>query len=222
MKVHLIKERLEKYKAHLRSVDFMDSAYKWDAYRHFKDNWDVEALDFRSMFEKSFGSEKSLRLWKKENYFPKEMMLRFIDNDKEFVRVMFWDLLDESKDIEMRIDRFKLYCDEMLIRIQREDMKAADHFHGNYEMIFVYLCFIYPDRYCLYNFDAYRQFMVNVESKNVPRFHSPLQYVKMMKAVRKIMEGDEELTQIRSQVLAREELPADNVGIWVGDFLDIV
>jgi len=81
MKVQLIQQNLQEYKSYLKSLHSFDQSYLWQVMDGFIENWDIEELDFRQMFDRSFQSEDSLRLWKRENYFPKEMMLKLIDID---------------------------------------------------------------------------------------------------------------------------------------------
>ena len=50
-------------------------------------------------------------------------MLRFLEHDRESVRVMFKDLFNENKDIIMRMDRFRFHCDELLADLQQKHKK---------------------------------------------------------------------------------------------------
>ena len=117
MRSTIIQKYIRIYKSRLSRYDFR-ALYKWECLKNYHDHWDIEARDFYQMFDKSFSSQISNRLWSKDQYYPKKMMLAFIQKDKEFVRFMFRDLLNEKKDLPMRMDRFRFYCDEMLAEIK--------------------------------------------------------------------------------------------------------
>ncbi|MPM70565.1 hypothetical protein SDC9_117520 [bioreactor metagenome] len=65
----------------------MDEKYKWEAVKHFQDNWDINATDFVSMLEAS--TAKTGNLLPASYYFSRAMIIRFAQADEEAVRAMF-------------------------------------------------------------------------------------------------------------------------------------
>lgn len=218
MKVHLIKERISEYVNALKKLEYFPEKYYWENHQNFQSSWDIEALDFDTMFDHSFSSKISLRLWKHENYFPKEIMRKFISHDKEFVRTIFRDLLNEEKDLNMRVNRFVLYCDELLMILQKKTSKAADHFHHDQKMIFNYLAFSYPEDYVLYDFEKFAKTMQLFQARNIPRMHDPELFTKMMKAIRLFLSKDESFLQLKNQFSDKEGIDLNELSFWVYDF----
>ena len=52
--------------------------------KDFHDNWDINADDFKTVYDKSFNSKDSNNLWANPHWFPKAVMLRFIDYKKKW------------------------------------------------------------------------------------------------------------------------------------------
>jgi len=113
MNLQKIKNYIAEYKLHLQNSRELENAFKWESLKSFQDNWDIDAADFGKMYDASFQNQTSRRLWKGDNFFPKEMMLKFIELSPDFVRNMFRDLFDEKKEVENRITRFQFCCDRL-------------------------------------------------------------------------------------------------------------
>ena len=222
MKVHLIKENLQEYCTYLKSLKSFDQSYLWEVQDNFIEKWNIEELDFRQMYDLSFQSDQSLRLWKRENYFPKEMMLKLIDIDRETMRSIFKDLLNEDKDLNLRVNRFIHHIDQMLQMLQRKDMKASTHFHGDLRIVFAYLAFCYPDKYPLYDGFNFSQYLIKVEARNVPKSHDPNIFKNLMKATRTIMQKDEDLLQVINDFNIEYRLNDDHINLWLSDFYNFV
>ncbi|MEL6924051.1 MAG: hypothetical protein AAFO94_08385, partial [Bacteroidota bacterium] len=114
MQVKLLQAYIKAYRHFLERDRDLTEVYRYETIWHFQEHWDLEAPDFGSMYTRCWKNSKTNRLWKREAWFPQEMMLKLIATDAEFVRRMFRDLFDESKAADMRISRFKFGCDEML------------------------------------------------------------------------------------------------------------
>jgi len=221
MKVHLIKQNLEEYCSYLKSLESFEQSYLWQIMDVFVENWDIEELDFRQMFDRSFQSDQSLRLWKRENYFPKEMMLKLIDVERETLRSIFKDLLNEDKDLNLRINRFIHHIDQMLQIVQRKDMKASTHYHADLRFVFAYLAFCYPEKYTLYDGFNFSQYLVKVEARNVPKSHDPNIFKNLMKATKTIMFKDVVLME-QIEIFKKEYDLSDHLNLWVSDFYNFV
>lgn len=147
MNLQKLNSAVQQYKAFLKSEPQHDPYWKWESLRIFSENWDIEALDFRSMYDRSLQNSRTRRLWKRENYEPKDMMLKFIHLNSEFVRYMFQDLFNENKEVDGRVDRFVFHCDELLREYKETHPLSIEnsHFHDdNYQMVSLYLAFRYP------------------------------------------------------------------------------
>jgi hypothetical protein len=197
MVLDILEKYKDKYKAFIKSADY-DELYKWESMKNFQDNWDIDANDFRSMYDRSFANEISSNLWASQFFYPKQTMLEFIKIDSERVRSMFKELYDEAVDIEKRIDRFVYNCDELLNEFQKINPNAKHHFHDRYRMISVYLCFRFPMQYSIYKYTEFKEFMEKVRAKTIPGTNEIARFFKVMKTIHGILAKDQELMKIHS------------------------
>lgn len=139
-----LKEALAEYKKVFVQKQWPEEKYKWEAVKCFQVNWDVNAGDFPQMLTKALS--KTANLLASVNNFPARMIEKFAEIVPEEVRAMFLELYDESKDVYVRIDRFKLKSGMLL---ERYGNGAGQHFQ-NENSITTYLWLRYPDRYYIY------------------------------------------------------------------------
>lgn len=146
-----LKEVLVEYKKNFVSHQWGEEKYKWEAVKHFQDNWDVNAGDFPDMLERSLA--KTYNLLTSKNTFPKGMIIQFANAAPEEVRSLFIMLFDESNDYYERIDEFKQRSSALL---EKYGDGAKQHYQ--YEnAITTYLWLRYPDRYYIYKLGEVRK-----------------------------------------------------------------
>lgn len=138
--------------------------YKWNAVQHFQQHWDINAPDFLEMFTQATDLTGNL-LTSKQN-FPRRMIQKFIMADAEFVRKMFLNLFDESKDLATRVDTFQSNAD--LLKEEHDDGTWLNHWQ-NANSISTYLWLRYPDQYYIYKYSEYRKVARELESDHIPK-----------------------------------------------------
>ena len=74
------------YKKDFRE-NWENERFKWVAVKHFQDNWDINAPDFRGMFKEA--TAKTSSLLTAMNNFPRQMVDFFAAADAEATRAMF-------------------------------------------------------------------------------------------------------------------------------------
>lgn len=93
-----LKKLVEEYKA-----DFKDyisrELYKWEAVKHFQDNWDLDAEDFPAMLSNSLSLNKTKNLLSSMNNFPRGMIVQFAERFPNDVRNLFSALYNETIDL---------------------------------------------------------------------------------------------------------------------------
>jgi len=202
MKVALIHEQADKFKTYLKKFQDDSTTYphihKYENYQNFLDKWDLDELDLNTMFDNSFSSQLSNRLWGGSMDSPKSMMLRFIELNKEFVRSMFRNLFDESKEVGMRMNRFRFHCDQLLMEIQQTDKKADRHYHEDYKMISLYLAFNHSESQCYFDYEPFNKTMQIIEAKKVPQHFELERYSKLSNGLFKLLSKDSELLELHS------------------------
>ena len=139
-------EVLAKYKQDFVSTQWGNEKFKWEAIKWFQDSWDVNAVDFAEMLNRSLG--KTYNLLTSVNNFPKGMIVGFAKAAPEEVRAMFINLFDENQDVYERMSTFK---QQSSVLLEKYGNGAAQHYqHEN--AISTYLWLRYPDKYYIYKF----------------------------------------------------------------------
>lgn len=194
MQLKKIQAAVSKYKTYLKSKNAYKNLHQWEALQHFQDNWDFDTDDFADMYDRSLQNSKTKRLWKREAYFPKEMMLHFIKLEPDYTRHMFHDLFNENKAIDTRVDRFIFYCDELLRLYKKANPNSIEnnHYH-DYGIISLYLSFRYPEKYGLYDFDQFQTCLQHLGAINIPQVHDLPRFFKLNKTLWTFMQKEKGL-----------------------------
>ena len=197
MQLKKLEAALVKFREFLPTKAAQERLYVWESQLLFQQNWDQDAADFSAMFDRSLDNSQTRRLWKRERFEPKRMMLLFLGEEPDFVRSMFIDLFNPDKSVENRVDRFVFYCDELLSRYKRNYPLSIEnnHYHQDYEMIALYLAFRYPEEYACYDAEAFRTTLALLSAPNVPVGHDLPRHFKVCKTIFTFMLKDEELME---------------------------
>lgn len=151
-----LKPILAGYKTYF-PIHWDDEKYKWEAIKHFQDNWDIETRNFGEMFK--VATDKTANLLASGYAYPRGMIINFAKADDEETRQMFRDLSDESKELEERVDAFKLAAEKL--RVKYDDGTWGKHYQ-NTNAISTYLWMMYPDKYYIYKYELYRDAAVEL------------------------------------------------------------
>ena len=139
-------ETLKKYKQDFVTSNWAKEKYKWQAVKHFQDNWNIDAIDFAGMLKKAL--LRTSNLLASLNNYPERMIREFAQVAPGEVRAMFIDLYDESKDVYERIEAFKSKSNELLLKYK----SAEDQHFQKENAITTYLWLRYPDKYTIYKY----------------------------------------------------------------------
>jgi 5-methylcytosine-specific restriction protein B len=200
LSLKIINQEIENYKQLIFSK-WSQEQYKWEALKNFQENWDIEAADFKAMYDKSLYSKVSSNLWANPHWFPKSVMLQFIEYDQERVRQMFADLYNENDNIDKRIDRFVSHCDKLREEIFAIDKSMKSHFHDGQRIVSLYLAFRFPDKYAIYKYTEFKTFMEIVRATNIPKTGEYERFFKVVRTLYAILIKDEELMRLYSALL---------------------
>ena len=135
---------VEEYKA-----DFKENIplelYKWEAVKHFQDNWDLDAEDFSAMLSRSLS--KTENLLASMNNYPRRMIKQFAQRFPQDVKSLFVALYDETINLKERIDAFIAGIEQ--IHKKWDGKEAKNHYH-TFNVVSTYLWLRYPDKYYIY------------------------------------------------------------------------
>ncbi|MFK7808861.1 MAG: hypothetical protein AB8F74_13740 [Saprospiraceae bacterium] len=204
------------YKTHIQKKKPNDFGPHWESMLHFQKSWDVDAPDLAAMYDSSLQNTQTKRIWKREAWEPKEMMIRFAQMQPEFLRKMFKDLFDETKDLNGRISRFKFGLDTLLLEYKERNPRRIDnnHYHDDSEMVHMYLSFRFPEKYCLFHYPEFRKLTELLMLQNPPSPFETDRFFKITKIWRTFLAKDPEVLKIHNKVFT----DIDVSGFLVFDF----
>ena len=177
-----------------------DEKYKWEAVKHFQDNWDIEAVNFGAMFKKA--TDKTFNLLASGYAYPRGMILNFADADDDAVREMFRNLYDESIDLTERMNAFMEKSEEL--RDKYNDGTWKQHYQ-NTNYISTYLWLMYPDKYYIYKYELFKKCAETLDDTYRPKGNGAVDNViggfKMYDEICEILKQDTELRQMLESAL---------------------
>ena len=177
-----------------------DEKYKWEAVKHFQDNWDIEAESFGTMFKKA--TDKTFNLLASGYAYPRGMILEFAKADDTAVREMFRRLFDESLDLSDRVTEFMNTAEEL--RNKYNDGTWKQHYQ-NTNYISTYLWLMYPDKYYIYKYELYRAVAKELDDSYLPKKNGAAETMvggfKMYDEICEILNRDAELRQMLESAL---------------------
>lgn len=151
-------EALEQYKQDFVSGRWDKEKYKWEAVKCFQNHWDIDAKNFNSMLHDSL--DKTDNLLTSANHFPRKMIESLAKIAPYEVRSMFIALFDERKDLNARINAFKVKSTELFEKYRHGN---GQHYQDE-NAICTYLWLRFPDKYYIYKFSEAETVAEKLES----------------------------------------------------------
>ena len=177
-----------------------DERYKWEAIKHFQDNWDIDAEDFADMLKQALA--KTDNLLSSGHSYPRRMIKNFANADADAVREMFRRLYDESLDLSDRITAFKNMAEEL--REKYNDGTWTNHYQ-KINAISVYLWLMYPEKYYIYKYEIFKKCSEMVDNTYRPKGNGSVDNViggyKMYDEIRAVLQSDNEIRQMLDSML---------------------
>ena len=221
MQLKILHELIAQYKAYLGSPKASRMLHLWESQQHFQDQWTTPVNDWGAMYDQALQNSQTRRLWKRENYEPKRMMLLLASEQPDFVQAMFNDLFNEEKSIDGRLQRFVFYCDELLDQYRANHPATIEnnHFHDDqYHMASVYLAFRYPDRYTIYDHEQFVRVLQKLGVQNPPKAADFERFAKVARTFHKFLNKDESLLALHRKRLQEYGYVYDDSMLITFDF----
>lgn len=137
--------------------------YKWEAVKHFQDNWDIDAPDFAGMFKESV--KETYNLINNRIVQPTNGIIKLAEKPEltETVRQMFRDLLaDDKGDIDKRQDKIYAFLDKA-DKLLNTYYKGSWKYTQDMRTVIFYLCLLEPNKNYMFKATQAREFMYCVE-----------------------------------------------------------
>jgi hypothetical protein len=200
-------EVLPSFITYLTGKNCNEDYLMYEIQHHWTQNWNLEDIRLNETYDFSLQSTISNRLWRTSDYDPKDMMIKFLNFDKEMVRVMFRDLFNESKPIDLRIQRFSYHCDEIFAELRRSQptKKLRSHYH-DHPMISLYLFLNNPSKYLYFEEDNFVQGMLKLGARNVSKPVGIESYYKVGALLGKFQHEHENLSLLIEKKLSERKI----------------
>lgn len=223
MQVKKLEYYIDQFRQFLKQDKDFSEIYKWESLLCFQEKWDIDAPDFAAMFDSSLQNSRSRRLWKRESWTPKEMILKFCEIQPDFVRSMFKNLFDEEKAVESRISKFKFCCDELLSEYKDHHKRSIEnnHYHDDFEMIMLYLAFQFPQKYTLFDHSPFSKTMSLLGIGDIPGPYDIERFIKLTKILNTFLQKDEALIELQKKRLLLNKINVEVGALLVHDFYTI-
>ncbi|NCB44274.1 MAG: restriction endonuclease [Clostridia bacterium] len=204
-----MKDVLLNYKRDFVEKQWPEERYKWEAVKHFQENWNIDDTDFAGMLKTSLA--KTYNLLGSVNNFPAKMIHSFAQKAPEEVRAMFIDLFDENKDVYERINGFKL---KSKILLDKHGDGAKQHYQ-NENSISTYLWLRFPEKYYIYKISEIKKVASELKSsysfKNGAYADNIRNFLKLYDEVCAELQKDAELINLLKSQLTSSCYPDPNL-----------
>ncbi len=187
-------------------MDQMDNTlfFPWEAQETFQKNWDLNAMDFLTMFDKSMaiGTDK----WSLSFIPGINRMKQFIQINEDMVRGMYEDLYSDHRDLAGRIGRYEYHCDLLLDQLKETHPLELDHFHSNKIMIFHYLSMRFPKLYTHWQISEMKKVLAKCGAPKPLENHEVERYVKTSRIFHKFLESNQDVIAALSSRINQSQL----------------
>ena len=197
---------VEEYKADFKEY-ISRELYKWEAVKHFQDNWDLEAEDFPAMLSNSLSLNKTKNLLSSMNNFPRGMIVQFAERFPNDVRSLFSALYNETVDLNERIDSFIVGIEQIH---KKWDGKEAKNHYQTLNAITTYLWLRFPDRYYIYKPSVAKRLFeeLGINIKLTPlKTNAVIKTYELYDSISEFLIKDEKLKDMFSNVLTSSCYP---------------
>lgn len=214
---------IDDYKKAFTAQHWEDERYKWQAVKHFQDNWEENPESFCDMFMRA--TEKHENLLQVGSFWgPRGMINGFCEAcGEEVVAYQFNKLYDEEISIRDRVTYF-------ISEFKQEYMidKLNLFFNKNYKTnqdtraVSVYLAFRYPEKYYFYMEKLYFVLRDLFEFKQPIGFSDIdklFKYYEFCDEICKYIKQDTEFIEMVSNVITDKEYNDKNFHILVQDMV---
>lgn len=215
MDISLLRQYISDYKVHFDYINTKELK-KWKAVKHFKENWDIEAINFPIMLRESI--KKTANLLKSGQYFPLRMITHFAEKEPETVRSLFVNLYDEEIDLEARIEYFQTVTS----KLNSKYFPDKKNTYQDHRAIIVYLTLQYPDVYYLFKFDMFQAFSIKLSLPFKPKaakFETLFHYNKLCNIIRYYISQDQELLKLHKDRIKGDCYYDESLHILTQDFI---
>ncbi|MCA0365702.1 MAG: DUF3883 domain-containing protein [Bacteroidetes bacterium] len=214
MNYQLLKHYIEEYKNNFAAISNKE-INKWQAVKHFQDNWDIDSPNFSQMLKISL--EKTKNLLNAGSYYPLGMITQYADLRPEQLRAMFRALYNEDEDVYSRIKRFKSE-----IEILNGELFTSKKSYQDDRAVLVYLSLMYPDNHFFYKYMMFKEFSKKLELYYIPvmgKMDTIWHYNEICNVINEEIKNDDELIKLHKLRIKEDCFYDKSLNILTQDFI---
>lgn len=192
-----------------------EEIYKWEAVKHFQDNFRIEAFDFPGMLKQALSKTKNLM--SSQGYYPRRMINFFAAHAPEKVREAFRKLYNEDADL---LERIKTFQTEM--KYINLEYQIKDNVYQDLRAVAVYLSLKYPERYYFFKYKMVRAFVPLIDYPVQPisgRNENILEFQSLCDIIKAELIKDPDLLQLHKKRITKKEYHDTSLNILTQDVI---
>lgn len=215
MNLRKLYQHLDLYKKSFSRIHDLE-IYKWEIIKKFQDNWNIDAVDFAEMVNRSLPNTQNLL--DSQNYYPRKMLNTNAQSTPEEIRQLFKQLYDEESDLTERIDNYR----EKFKKLNSKNHPDKPNDYQDQRALMVYLTLRYPERYSFYKFDMLNEFCKKIDYPYTARKGSMdniVQFMNLGELCKNIILQDQELIKMHNDRLTKNCYHDTDLNILTQDFI---
>ncbi len=215
MNLTLVHQFIDQYKKEFFSIHTQE-IYKWQAVKHFQNNWDIDHPDFSQML--STALSRTSNLMASGNYYPRRVIKQNAKNSPTQVKSFFVDLFDEDIDL---IDRIKSFSQSVKQLNQQHFPNNKKHFQDQ-RAVMVYLSLRYPNSYFFYKYTMFKDFCQKLNYPYQPqrgRYENIGQFMSICQLLREEISKDQDLLRLHTDRITTDCYIDKELHILTQDFI---
>jgi len=202
----------------LKDVTFYqkDEGYKFQAVATFQKEFNLKSKNWLPMIERAL--KDAYNLVQSGHYFPKRMLMRYIQWDERFVRKEFEKLLLGKEDVVRRIDNFIFNFQEKFPPRGRYKQSYFD-----YRFLSFFLASYKPDKYFYIKSSDYKKFAKQIRCDLDTSGKEPgekyREFANLAEITREVLRGNNEFKDVHHKIVSKFDFKDPDFSWGTYDFI---
>lgn len=193
-----------------------DEGYKFEAVATFQQEFSLKSKNWYSMLERAL--KDAGNLVQSGKYFPKEMLLHYIQTDENFVRKEFEKLLTDKENTAQRINNF-IYS----LKKKFPPRGKYQQSYFDYRFLSFFLASYKPDKYFYVKSSDYKKFAqqigydLKLSGKEPGERYQEL--AELARITREVLRVDENFIEVHQKIVSKFNFKDTNLSWGTYDFI---
>jgi 5-methylcytosine-specific restriction endonuclease McrA len=193
-----------------------DEGYKFEAVATFQKEFNLKSKNWLSMIERAL--KDASNLVQSGQYFPKRMLLHYIQTDEKFVRKEFQNLLEGKENIVRRIDDF-IYNFQK--KFQPSGRYKQSYF--DYRFLSFFLASYKPDKYFYVKSSDYKKFAKQIRFDLDTSGKEPgekyREFAELAEITREALRVNDEFKEVHQKIVSKFDFKDPDLSWGTYDFI---